>query len=314
MKVIFWGTPDFAVFTLDYLRQSDHEVLAVVTQPDARQGRHKRLVASPVKQFAQKHSLPILQPANPNHGDFIRSLRELAPEVMVLVAYGKILSKKLLTVPQYGFINVHFSLLPAYRGASPIAAAILDDAGETGVTLIKLVPAMDAGPFLGQERLAILPQDTRADLEIKLGQLAPLLLARIIPDLASGCPLDQQDESQASYCRILKKEDGKIDWQQPAAYIERLVRAMYPWPEAHTAMVKADAQEQAQRIIVKSCQVIAGAGHLPGKIVTVGQEGIDVATGKDCLRIIRLQKAGKKELAAVDFLRGNNIRPGDRFI
>lgn len=312
MKVIFWGSPAFANPCLQALLDKGHDVLAVVTQPDKEQGRSRTTTPPPVKVFAQSKGITVLQPESPNTDDCCTLLKRLAPDVMVVVAYGKILAKKLLAIPPYGYVNVHFSLLPKYRGASPLTAAILAGEKDTGVTIMKLVSKMDAGPILATATIPVLPSDTTGTLQQKLGEAGASLLMEVLDKLPSGGVRETpQDDSQASYCYILKKEDGQIVWNNPAGYLERFVRAMSPWPTAYTTLHRR-TKAQPERIIILSSEVISENSLLPpGTINAVKPQGIDVATAQGILRITELQKAGKAPLHAADFLRGNPVAIGD---
>lgn len=312
MRIVFWGTPELAVPCLRAICQAGHKILAVVTQPDRPQGRKRRLLPSPVKQFAQQNSLPVLQPETPNTGDFISHLQLLNPEVMVVVAYGKIFGKRILKIAEYGYLNVHFSLLPKYRGASPVTSAILAGDKQTGVTIMRIIPQMDAGPILATRPVNILVDDNTATLQQRLGECGASLLVETLPKLGHGQLAEiAQQESRASYCRTIKKTDGLINWNNSATYLERFIRAMQPWPTAYTFLQCSD-KSTTPRIILRNAKVLNQKTTFAcGTIIQVTNQGIDVATALQTLRILTLQKAGKAPLAAVEFLRGTTIHSGD---
>ena len=248
VRIVFMGTPDFALPSLSILHgvsaQTDWQVVGVVTQPDRRAGRGKRLVAGPVKLFALEHRLPLLQPKSfrhnvgprtPEQPDPFPWLRSLTPDLIVVAAFGQILPPSVLDIPTYGCLNVHASILPAYRGASPITAALLDGLSETGVTIMLMDAGMDTGPVLTQAALPVLARDTTDSLSHRLAALGAELLAETIPSWLDGntAPVAQTDlPGEASVCRLVKKQDGHIDWTAPAARIERMIRAYSPWPAA----------------------------------------------------------------------------------
>lgn len=325
MKIIFWGTPEMAVPTLAALHEADHQIQAVVTQPDRSQGRHhKELIPSPVKVYAQDHQIPVLQPESAKDLQFFAQLQQLAPEIMILVAYGQILPKRILDLAPYGFLNIHFALLPKHRGASPISSAILSGDTETGISVMKIVMKIDAGPVYGYGKLPIILTDTRGSLEEKLSQIAPPVLLEVIEKIAHGQITPQeQDHAQATFCKPLQKQDGLMDWKRPACFLERHIRAMSPWPISYTTLYRDRSNEskpsEAIPILIHQAQVVPPDPSIPitnttpGQIVRVNDEGILVATGENFLLITQLQRAGKNVLLVKDFIRGTAIRPGSRF-
>lgn len=314
MKIMFWGTPYFAVPTLKSLHESSHEVLGVVTQPDKRQGRKKTLQPSPVKEYAVKNNIAIFQPENPNDSAFIEEIQKFNADIMILAAYGRILKKKLLNIAPHGFFNIHFSLLPKYRGSSPISAAILNGESETGVTIMRIVRKMDAGAIVQASKINITKEDTRGGLEEKLGELGAKTILDVLVKLENGQITDvEQNEDEATYCGMIKKDDGKVDWSKDATYIERLIRAMDPWPTAYSNL-QIHSKNQSMRIILKKADVVEEKSETkPGTIMNVSEKGIIVATGKNAIRILELQKSGKKPMVVSEFLRGNPVLPGDTF-
>ncbi|MBL7183319.1 MAG: methionyl-tRNA formyltransferase [Anaerolineae bacterium] len=298
-RLVFMGTPDFAVPVLKALI-GQYEIVAVVTQPDRRAKRGRKLEASPVKKVvALAHDLPVLQPPRLRQPDVVAELTALAPEAIVVAAYGQILPAQVLAIPSRGCLNVHASLLPRYRGAAPVAAAILAGEEETGVTVMLMDEGMDTGPILSQATCPVFPQDTRESLSARLAQLGADLMMDTLPRwLAAEIEPQPQDHSQATYCRIIAKEDGLIDWSHSAVEIWRRSRAYYPWPGAYTywrgkllKVLRADALPQW-----------SGEGE-PGRVMAL-DEGLAVATGEGALLLREVQLAGKRALSAQDFARG----------
>ena len=305
------GTPDFALPSLSVLHgmaaQTGWQVVGVVTQPDRRAGRGKRLVAGPVKQFALEHSLPVMQPerlrrtdAPPatDEPDPLAWLRMLSPDLIVVAAYGQILPPRVLEIPEYGCLNVHASLLPAYRGASPITAALLDGLTETGVTIMLMDSGMDTGPVLTQARLPVFADDTTASLSARLAARGAELLAETIPSWLAGnvAPVAQADlPGEPSVCRLVKKQDGLIDWTMPAARIERMIRAYTPWPAAFTTW-------KGRNFKLWQGSVIPGSAA-PG---LVGETDGRVAVGASdaLLALHEVQPAGKRRMTLAAFLNG----------
>jgi methionyl-tRNA formyltransferase len=303
VRILFMGTPEFAVPSLHALHsaqgQKQWQVVAVATQPDRPAGRGKQLLPGPVKRYALEAQLPVLQPARLRKApDTVAMLRDLAPDLLVVAAYGLILPAALLEIPRYGSINVHASLLPAYRGASPITAAILDGQVETGVSMMLMDEGMDTGPVLTQAREPIRPDDTTASLSARLAQLGATLLVHTLPHWLTGQlpPIPQTELPGApSICRMIQKEAGHIHWRQPAAYIERMVRAYTPWPSAYTIW-------RGEPFKIVEASVVEGAAP-PGKVVT-SPDGIAVGTGEDLLLLQTVQPAGKRSMDIRSFING----------
>lgn len=302
-RIIFMGTPEFAAPTLRALLtaapQQNWQVVAVATQPDRPAGRSKQPVSSPVKQVALAVNTPVLQPASlRKEPAAVEAIRQLAPDVIVVAAYGLILPKSVLEIPTFGCINVHASLLPAYRGASPITAAILDGLTETGVTIMLMEEGMDTGPALRQAAQPIHATDTTATLSARLAEQGAALLVETLVAWRSGeaAPVVQSALSRTpSTCRLIKKEDGRIDWTQPAAVIERMTRAYTPWPSAYTLW-------KGEPFKIIEAAVIAG-NDAPGH-VTRTAEGVTVGAGAGLLLLHTVQPAGKRALDVRSFLNG----------
>ena len=290
--------------------QPDFDVSAVVTQPDRPRGRHLEVQPSAVKQIALQTGLQVLQPDRARNPEFIDAIRQLAPDLVVVVAYGQILPQALLDVPRLGCLNVHTSLLPKYRGAAPIQWAILEGETETGVTIMKMDAGMDTGPILTQTREAIMPEDDSQTLHNRLAELAAELIAPTIHDYISGKVQPVPQPEGASYARKISKEDGRIDWSQPAQQICNRVRAFTPWPGAFTL----HGEQPKQRLLkIWRAQVEPNQSAHPGVFVHCDKSGIVVGTGKDALRITELQREGGRRVTAQEFLAGHPLHPGDHF-
>ena len=306
MRVIFFGTGAFAAPSLEHLVEARHQVLACVTQPDRPRGRGLRVEASEVKTAATRLGLKVLQPERLD-ADVLASL---APDVGVVIDYGRILQRELLQMPTHGMLGVHPSLLPKYRGASPVAWAILEGQRKTGVTVFRLNERMDAGDILRQRKASFADGDTVETLTNRLAQLGAEELVRGLEDLAAGrASFAPQDETQASVTRKFTKDDGVIDWTQPAERLDRIIRAMGSWPGASTFW-------QGQSLKIMDAGVGSAVGQraaAPGTIVRVSPEGIDVATGAGTLLIREVQPAGRRRMSVREFLAGRAVQAGERF-
>ena len=310
-RIIFFGTPSFAVPTLQNLLQREDEVVAVVTQPDRGKGRGQKVVPSPVKEFIlqhEKYELPIFQPESVKEKAFQERLQELNPELFVVVAYGQILPGSILKIPKYGAINVHASLLPKYRGASPIAWAILRGEKMTGVTTMIMDEGMDTGNILLQAEIPIGKEETAETLHNRLASLGAQLLLETVGRMKAGNlrPLPQE-HSKATYAPLLKKEDGQIDWRKEAEEIDRRVRAFNPWPGAFTSL-----KGQLLKIYRGEVRKRAPTGKA-GTVIWVGSDFIEVETGKDSFLIKEVQLEGKRRMTVRDFLSGHSIAVGTVF-
>ncbi|WP_016957012.1 methionyl-tRNA formyltransferase [Catenovulum agarivorans] len=299
LKIIFAGTPDFAAQHLAALLSSEHEIIAVYTQPDRPAGRGKKLQASAVKQLASENNLPVFQPESLKDANAQQQLAELNADLMVVVAYGLLLPQVVLDTPRLGCINVHGSLLPKWRGAAPIQRSIWAGDEYAGVTIMQMDIGLDTGDMLLKAQIKIAEQDTSATLYNKLAELGPQALIDCIQKIEAGTAVaEAQDDSQASYAKKLSKEEALIDWQLPAAQLERNIRAFNPWP-----MAFFNCNNQA--IKVHKAQVLSSDKQLPvGTIVQADKSGIDVQTSDGILRLLELQLPGKKPLAVADILNG----------
>jgi len=300
-RVVFMGTPEFAVPTLERLIDGDaFEVVGVLTQPDRPAGRGRRPTPSPVRRVAEAHGIPVWMPVRLRGNlEIFDTLRELAPDVIVVAAYGLILPPEVLEIPLHGCLNVHASLLPRHRGAAPVAAAILNGDSETGVTIMLMDEQMDHGPILAQRATPIRPDDTQATLTQRLAHLGAELLVEVLPRWVAGeIEARPQEHEKATYAPMLKKEDGRIDWSAPAARIERMTRAYDPWPGAWTTF-------NGQRFkIVRGKAVDLKTAAVPGQVIETSQ-GLAVATGEGILVLERVQLAGKRAMSVEEFVRGH---------
>lgn len=310
LRIIFMGTPELAAASLSaLLREPAFQIVAVVTQPDRPKGRDLKLQPSPVKELALSAGLPVLQPLRAREESFIAELRALQPELIAVAAFGQILPKSILELPRLGCLNVHTSLLPKYRGASPIQSAILYGEIETGVTIMKMDVGLDTGDILTQRATPISNDDNAATLHDRLAQLGAELLVQTIPDYATGkiTPRPQQHEL-ATHVAKIKKEDGRIDWTQPASAIWNRIRAFTPWPGAFTFL---PAQPQPLLLKIWQAEVISQNG-LPGTVLSADKSGIVIGCGEGALRVTNLQREGGRRLSATEFLAGYPLQSGLR--
>jgi methionyl-tRNA formyltransferase len=316
LRIAFFGTPEFAVPALTHLLASRHVVAGVVTQPDRPKGRGQRLQSSPIKDIAVAHRLPLLQPERLRDDAFISALQSWNVDIGVVAAYGKILTDAVLGTPRLGLINVHASLLPRYRGAAPVHRAVMAGETETGVTIMQVVKALDAGPMLHKIARHIGEEDTSIDVERDLASLGAIALVDTLDRIASGTvDGEAQNESAATYAHKLQKSDGIIDWQQPAIAIHNQIRGLYPWPHAFTDLDGHRCLLLASRVEELSAGAPPPLTDLaPGTVIEADGDVLRIITGKGVLRVTRLQLEGRKPLSARDFLAGRSIQPGTRFI
>lgn len=305
MKVLFMGTPEFAVSTLEAIIQEGHEVIGVVTQPDKVKGRGGKISFSAVKEAAIKHNLTVYQPVKVREPEYLQLIRDLEPEVIVVAAFGQLLPKTLLDIPPFGCINVHASLLPKYRGASPIQAAILNGEEEAGVTIMYMDVKLDTGDMILWDSIHIAEDETGGSLHDKLAILGAELLVKVLKQLEDNIIIRiPQDDEEATHVKMLDKEMGNIDFTQPAINIERMIRGLNPWPSAYTTL-------NGKTLKIWSAQVINYTNDAkPGEIIEVGKDTLVVMTGKGALSIRELQLEGKKRLSCDAFLRGYPIEKG----
>ncbi len=308
MKVLFMGTPDYAKGALEALIQAGHEITAVVTQPDKPKGRGRELVPPPVKVCAQSHGIPVMQPKRIKTPEAVSQLRQYEADIYIVAAFGQILSQEILDIPPRGSINIHASLLPAYRGAAPIQHVILAGEEKTGITIMQMDAGIDTGDILYQKEMAVLPEDTYETLYERLTILGGEAVTEAVSLLEEGklTPRKQQEEF-SSYASMIDKSMGKIDFGEEAQAIDRRIRAMTPWPSAFTSY------QGKQLKIWRAAPTIAESvyGRTPGEILKTDKNSITVAAGKGALHIYELQLEGKKRMSAHDFLLGIKMKPGE---
>lgn len=305
-RIVFMGTPEFARPSLKGLISSGHTIAAVVTQPDRRSGRGRKRVYSPIKQMALDHRLPILQPQRASDENFYRQIREKAPDLIIVVAFGQILKKQFLDMPTWGVLNIHASLLPQLRGAAPIQYAILKNAATTGLTAMRMDEGLDTGPILLQEEVRIGPDETAGELHDKLAELSESFLLKTLEELmANRIKETPQDDERATYSSKIDTRMTRIRWDQSAETLSALIRAFDPWPGAVAKFKDTKIKLFSSRIVDYDHQSLA-----PGKVLGFRNNGLEVSTGKGIIRIGQMQISGKRRLPAGDFLRGFALPTG----
>ncbi len=310
MKIVYMGTPDFAVNTLEAIVKAGHEVVLVVTKPDRAKGRSGKLVYTPVKEKALEYGLPVAQPEKVREEEFVSRLEKLAPDVIVVVAFGQILPERILKIPKYGCINVHASLLPAYRGAAPIQWAVIDGLNETGVTTMYMEKGLDTGDIICQSRLMLDKEDTGGSLFERLAKEGASLLLTTLEQIEQGTATrTKQDDSKSSYAKMLTKEMGRLDFSKDAAVLERLIRGLNPWPSAYTFLHGKSLKIYKAEVLLE--ESLSGTME-PGTVMSVDKKSFTVRCGNGALRILNLQLAGKKRLDTSAFLLGYELKAGTR--
>jgi methionyl-tRNA formyltransferase len=306
---VYFGTPAFAVPSLERLLASRHDVVAVVSQPDRPRGRGHHLQPTPTKEVALARNLPVLQPARIKDEAFLQAIRAVAPDLGVVAAFGRILPDSLLAIPRLGMINVHASLLPRYRGAAPVHRAVLAGDAETGVTIMRVVSDLDAGPMFAKQTIAIPPDATSGDIEAALAVVGAGLLLTVVDDLAAGRAVETpQDDSLATYAPKITKEEGTIDWTDSARALHDKIRGLQPWPLASTTL---DGVRYVIRRSAPTGQITAAQ---PGTVVIAhGHDLVVAAGGGSALRLLELQPEGRRAMTAREFLAGHRLVVGDRF-
>jgi methionyl-tRNA formyltransferase len=311
VRILFWGTPEFALPSLGALLGEGHEVVGVVTQPDRPRGRGRTPTPSPAKEFARGEGLPVLQPERARDPGFLQEAARLEPELSVVVAYGQILSREVLDLPERGSINVHASLLPELRGAAPINWAIIRGHQRTGVTTMRMVEALDAGPILAQIAEPILAEETATDLTVRLSELGAQLLIETLAVMELG-PMDEspQDDAAATYAPRLAREDAHVDWGAPASDVANRIRGLDAMPGAWTLLADTELKVYRPRVADG-----AAAGE-PGVVLAVEpsspQDGMLVACGSGAVWVREVKPAGRRRMNTSDWLRGRGAAPGDR--
>jgi len=305
--IVFMGTPQIAAVTLEQLIQGPDPIAGVVTRPDRPAGRGQKSIPSPVRRVAESRGMPVVAPEKIRDPELLETLKGWNPEIIVVVAYGRILPKTILDLAPYGCLNVHYSLLPKYRGAAPAAWTIIKGESTAGVTTMKLVEKMDAGPIYLQEATEVASDETTGSLQAKLTPIGARLLLETLRRLKLGSLMPQeQEESRVTFAPLLKKEDGLIDWTQPAMMIERRVRGFNPWPGAYSHIGGKLLKIHRAKLVTAD---IAGS---PGEVMRADTDGLWVATSSGFLGLEEVQLENRKRLSGVDFLRGARIKPGDR--
>ncbi|CCY84814.1 methionyl-tRNA formyltransferase [Clostridium sp. CAG:149] len=307
MKLVYMGTPDFAVPPLTALVEAGHEVAAVVTQPDKPKGRGKAVLMTPVKEKALSYGIPVYQPARVKKDEeFLKTLREINPDAIVVAAFGQILPKEILELPKYGCVNIHASLLPKYRGAAPIQWAVIDGEKESGITTMMMDVGLDTGDMLDRTVIPLAEDETGGSLFEKLSRAGGPLILKTLEALENGTAVrTKQPEEGATYAGMLDKSLGNIDWTQSAAKIERLIRGLNPWPSAYTGY-----KGKTMKLWAADVQEGTFEG-VPGEIIKVEKERFLVRTGDGALAVKELQLEGKKRMDAASFLRGFSLEEGE---
>ncbi len=305
MRILFMGTPEFAVASLKRLVEDGHELCGVLTQPDKPKNRGMKLIPTPVKEYALTKNLPVFQPQKARDGEAMSIVRQLDPELIVVAAYGKILPEELLNYPKYGSINVHSSLLPKYRGAAPINWAILNGEAETGVSIMYMAAALDAGDVIAQARTPIGPDEDAQTLTARLAELGAVTLSETVTALENGSATrTPQDESAFTYAPMLSRELSPIDWTRSAHAINCQIRGLIPWPAASTDAVIGESMK-----VFRSVETGEQTAAKPGTVLTADKRGIAVACGDGkVLSLTEIQAVGGKRMSAADYLRGHPIQ------
>ena len=306
MRVIFMGTPDFSVGALKALAENGYKLAGVVTEQEKPRGREKASAMTPVKEAALELGLTVYQPSRVREQSFMDTVRALNPDVIVVSAFGQIIPKALLELPRYGCVNIHASLLPKYRGAAPIQWAVMDGEPVSGVTIMQMDEGLDTGDMLAKTEVPLEPDETGGSLFDKLSRAGAELLIRTLPALEQGTltPEKQPLESPTAYARMIRKEDGRIDWNLEAEAIERRIRGLNPWPSAYTELTGKILKIWRAEVLPKE------SGQTPGTVTEAGKGGFCVQTGKGVLRLLEVQLEGKKRMDAQAFLRGFHAAPG----
>ncbi len=313
MRVVFMGTPAFAVPSLEALDNSDHEVVGVVTQPDRPKGRGQAVVPCPVKELAMSRGLPVWQPDKVKSPEFLQQLSEWKPDVISVTAFGRFLPKAILELPPMGCVNVHGSLLPAYRGAAPIQWALIHGEPETGITTMVMDEGMDTGAVLLQQTVPIEPEDTALELGARMAQAGGALLVETLTRLAAKTVVPRaQDHSRATMAPLLKKEDGVIDWTQSATQIVNRIRGLSPWPGSYTFHHEHRLIIRKGRVDTQDAPAVSD-GQPPGTILAVGPKSFWVETGEGRIEVLEVQPANKKRMSVEQFLLGYALRAQETF-
>ena len=309
MKIIYMGTPDFAVAPLEAILKAGHEVTAVVTQPDRQKGRGREVQYSPVKECALSYGIPVLQPLKIKEKDAVEELRKYPADIFVVAAFGQLLSEEILNMPRLGCINIHASLLPAYRGAAPIQWCVINGEEKTGVTIMQMAKGMDTGDILLQKEVVLDEKETGGSLFDRLMETGAELIVEVLPKIEAGelTPVVQKEEL-ATYAGKITKDMGNIDFAKSAVTIERLIRGLNPWPSAFT-------HYKGKRLKIWEADVVSECANaenpVPGTVIAMDKESFTLATGEGALRIRSLQPEGKKRMSCAEFMRGYEVKVGE---
>ena len=309
MKIVYMGTPDFAVAPLEAILKAGHEVTAVVTQPDRQKGRGREVQYSPVKECALSYGIPVLQPLKIKEKDAVEELRKYPADIFVVAAFGQLLSEEILNMPRFGCINIHASLLPAYRGAAPIQWCVINGEEKTGVTIMQMAKGMDTGDILLQKEVVLDEKETGGSLFDRLMETGAELIVEVLPKIEAGelTPVVQKEEL-ATYAGKITKDMGNIDFTKAAVTIERLIRGLNPWPSAFTHY-KGKILKIWEADVVSEC--VNAENPVPGTVIAMDKESFTLATGEGALRIRSLQPEGKKRMSCAEFMRGYEVKVGE---
>lgn len=309
MKIVYMGTPDFAVAPLEAILKAGHEVTAVVTQPDRQKGRGREMQYSPVKECALSYGIPVLQPLKIKEKDAVEELRKYPADIFVVAAFGQLLSEEILNMPRFGCINIHASLLPAYRGAAPIQWCVINGEEKTGVTIMQMAKGMDTGDILLQKEVVLDEKETGGSLFDRLMETGAELIVEALPKIEAGelTPVVQKEEL-ATYAGKITKDMGNIDFTKAAVTIERLIRGLNPWPSAFTHY-KGKILKIWEADVVSEC--VNAENPIPGTVIAMDKESFTLATGESALRIRSLQPEGKKRMSCAEFMRGYEVKVGE---
>jgi methionyl-tRNA formyltransferase len=316
-RILFFGTPEFAVPALERLLRSPYQVAGVVTQPDRPSGRGQRVTEGPVKRLARAHDVAVMQPERLRDEGVASRVKVLEADLAVVAAYGKILPESLLAIPTYGFVNVHASVLPRYRGAAPVQRAVMAGDRQTGVSIMRVVKELDAGPVFAVAACPIGPEDTADVVEHALAELGAGLLMRVVDDIAGGrAHPTPQDHSLATYAPRLTREEGLIEWGRPAQMIHNHVRGLHPWPHAFTFLDGSRYIVLQTALTDRTIRSRRGSDEAlqPGEILRADGDHLEVAAGDgEALGLLEIQPEGRRPMNARDFLAGHRLRPGQVF-
>lgn len=307
MKVVYMGTPDFAVPPLRALVKAGYEVVGVVTQPDKPKGRSKTLLPPPVKEEALKYNIPVYQPLKVREPEFLETLKNLAPDVIVVAAFGQIIPKAILDLPEFGCLNIHASLLPKYRGAAPIQQAVINGDKEAGVTIMKMGTGLDTGDMISQAAVLLTEDETGGSLFDRLSELGAELLIKTLPSVFDRTAVyePQPEESPTPYAGMITKQMGLLDFKKDAETLERLIRGLNPWPSAYAYL-----NGKTLKIWKADVEKREAENEAPGTVIKADKNGVYVACGQDILILKEVQLEGKKRMDAASFLRGHQLEPG----